>query len=115
MRSNGILKSASDALELSYKQLDELEEPAGGSFAELIASRLLLNSQREQISHNKEWKSFAQNQVLAAQAKVKEASIEFEKFNYLEVDELKKLKAQQAKQEAKDLDEIALMLQKEKR
>jgi hypothetical protein len=41
--------------------------------------------------------------------------MEFEKFSYLEVDELKKLKAQQAKQEAKDLDEIALMLQKEKK
>lgn len=115
MRSNSTLRSASDALELSYRQLGELEEPASGSFAGLIASRVLLNSQREQINHNKEWKSFAQNQVLVAQNRVKDASMEFEKFSYLEVDELKKLKAQQAKQEAKDLDEIALMLQKEKK
>ena len=77
--------------------------------AEMLASRTLLSSQRDMIEHNKEWVYFAQNQVAQAKDKLKKDMIEHEKFKYLELEEIKKVLKEQKIQEAKDLDEVALM------
>ena len=58
---------------------------------------------------NKEWINFANSQLLQAKKQLKKDMIEYEKFNYLEVQEIKKIIKKQKEQEAKDLDEVALM------
>ena len=107
--SNADLNSATMALQLSYNLLKDVEPPQSGSMAEMLASRTLLNSQRGMIEHNKGWVGFAKNQVEEAKKQLKLDMIEHEKFQYLELEEIKKKLEIIKKKEAKDLDEIALM------
>jgi len=108
-KANADLNSASMALETSYNSLDSIELPSTGTMAELSASRTLLGSQRGIIQHNKEWLEFAKKQVESAKEQLKLDMIEFEKFKYLESQEIKKVLKEKKIQESKDLDEIALM------
>lgn len=107
--ANADLNSASMALQLSYNSLNDVSTPQAGTMSDMLASRTLLESQRGLIEHNKEWMHFAKKQVSEAKEKLKLDMIEYEKFNYLDLEEIKK-KLQEIKvQEAKDLDEVALM------
>lgn len=103
------LNSASSALELSYNTLKDIAPPSRGSMSQMLASRTLLSSQRELIKHNQEWVTFAKNQIKQAKAQLKADMIELEKFQYLELQEIKQELKKKAMLEAKDLDEIALM------
>ena len=103
------LNSASSALELSYNTLKEIAPPSRGSMSQMLASRTLLNSQRELIKHNQEWVTFAKNQIEQAKVQLKADMIELEKFQYLELQEIKQELKKRALQEAKDFDEVALM------
>ena len=103
------LNSASSALELSYNTLKDIAPPSRGSMSQMLASRTLLSSQRELIKHNQEWVTFAKNQIEQAKAQLKADMIELEKFQYLELEEIKQELKKKAMLEAKDLDEIALM------
>ena len=108
-QANKDLSSASEALEKSYNILQEISSPQAGPAKELLASRTLISSARNIIKHNQEWMKFSQNQLHQAQEQLKLDMIEYEKFKYLEVDEIKKIIKQKKLQEAKDLDEVALM------
>jgi len=101
--------NAQSALEQSYELLNEVSPPGSGSVADMLASRTLMSSQRGVIQHNQEWMRFAKEQVELAQKKLKSDMIEYEKFKYLELEEIKKALKAQKLQEAKDLDEVALM------
>lgn len=103
------LNSASSALELSYNTLKDIAPPSRGTMSQMLASRTLLNSQRELIKHNQEWVTFAKNQIEQAKVQLKADMIELEKFQYLELQEIKQELKKRALQEAKDLDEVALM------
>lgn len=103
------LNSASSALELSYNTLKEIAPPSRGSMSQMLASRTLLSSQRELIKHNQEWVTFAKNQVEQARVQLKADMIELEKFQYLELQEIKQELKKKAVLEAKNLDEVALM------
>ena len=103
------LNSASSALELSYNTLKEIAPPSRGSMSQMLASRTLLSSQRELIKHNQEWVTFAKNQIEQAKAQLKADMIELEKFQYLELEEIKQELKKKAVLEAKNLDEVALM------
>jgi flagellar export protein FliJ len=108
-KANANLNSASIALEISYNSLNEIESPSSGTIADMLASRTLLESQRGLIQHNQEWVQFAKSQVDNAREQLKLDMIEFEKFKYLELQEMKKALKEKKIQESKDLDEIALM------
>ena len=107
--ANTDLENAKKALDLSYSSLNDLELPQTGRMADMLATRVLVNSQRGDIKHNQDWINFAQNQVNQAKEKLKSTMVEHEKFKYLELEEIKKILKDIKLQEAKDLDEIALM------
>jgi flagellar biosynthesis chaperone FliJ len=107
--ANADLNRATIALELSYKSLEDVQAPNGGVMSDFLASRRLLESQRDLIGHNKDWLSFTKNQVEQAKKQLKLDMIEHEKFKYLELEEIKKVLKEQKIKEAKDLDEVALM------
>ena len=106
---NATLFSAKEALENSIKSLSEIETPQSGNISEFLASRTLLDSQRGLIKHNEEWVSFANGEVLMAKEQLKQDMIEYEKFNYLELQEIKEALKKRQHEESKELDEIALM------
>ena len=108
-KANADLNSAAMALEISYNSLKDVDSPKSGTMGEFLASRTLLDSQRGIIKHNNEWVGFAKHQVEQAKEQLKLDMIEHEKFKYLEVEEIKKEIKKKKIQEAKDLDEVALM------
>ena len=107
--ANANLNSAKMQLQLAQETFDSLQAPQSGSMAEMNAARVLIQSQREVIKHNQEWVKFAENQVELAKKKLQSDMIEYEKFNYLELEDIKKKLKEIKVQEAKNLDEIALM------
>jgi hypothetical protein len=107
--ANATLNTATMELQLAYDLLDTIKPPQTGSISELTSSRALMESQRGVIKHNQEWIHFAKEQVSLAKVKLKADMIEYEKFHYLELEEIKKKLKEIKKQEAKDLDEVALM------
>ena len=107
--ANADLNSATMALQISYNSLDDIQTPQNGTMSKMLASRSLFSSQRGVIQQNKEWVSFAKTQVESAKEQLKLDMIEQEKFKYLELQEIKKMIKKIKLQEAKDLDEVALM------
>ncbi len=107
--ANADLNSATMALQISYNSLDDIQTPQNGTMSKMLASRSLFSSQRGVIQQNKEWVSFAKTQVESAKEQLKLDMIEHEKFKYLELQEIKKMIKKIKLQEAKDLDEVALM------
>lgn len=107
--ANAILNRASMALQLSIDALEDVAPPENGTMATMLASRTLLDSQRAMIQHNKEWVEYSKKQVEQAKEQLKLDMIEYEKFNYLELEEVKKILQEQKVKEAKELDEVASM------
>ena len=107
--ANANLNNASVALELSFLELNSIETPTTGQISDFLSSRVLLDAQRKLIRHNEEWVDFAKNQIRESKEQLKIDMIEYEKFNYLELQEIKEILHKRKLQEAKELDEIALM------
>jgi len=107
--ANKNLLNAKIALQDSLGLLQNIITPKEGSMAEFLANRSLLDSQRSIIEHNEEWVDYAQKEVVKAKEQLKYDMIEYEKFKYLELQEIEKILKEQKIQEAKDLDEVALM------
>ena len=113
-KANADLNSAAMALQISYNSLKDVDAPTTGNMSDFLASRSLLDSQRGVIKHNNEWVDYAQSQVKSAKEQLKTDMIDFEKFKYLEYQEVKKEMIKIKIQEAKDLDEVALMTHAQK-
>lgn len=112
--ANKNLLNAKIALQDSLGLLQNIITPKEGSMAEFLANRSLLDSQRSIIEHNEGWVEYAQKEVLEAKEQLKRDMIEYEKFKYLELQEIEKILKEQKIQEAKDLDEVALMIHAKK-
>ncbi|PHR58585.1 MAG: hypothetical protein COA44_02940 [Arcobacter sp.] len=97
-------------IEDAYNELSSLEIPQEGDFSLFRQMQDLKHRVTEEIGFNKYNLQLAENALLKAMQQLKTANIEHEKFKYLETTEIEKvLKAQKLK-EAKDLDEVALMM-----
>ncbi len=108
-QKNAELNSATMALEIAYTTLSTIDTPQSGNISNLLATRTLLSSARTTIKTNKEWITFAKEQVELAKQQLKIDMVEYEKFNYLEVEEIKKILKEIKLKETKELDEIALV------
>jgi len=108
-KANADLNSAATALQISYDSLHSIESPQEGKISTYKASRTLVNVARELINHNKEWIEFANKQVQSAKEKLKLDMIEYEKYKYLDLQEVKELVKKIKQEELKELDEVALM------
>ncbi|MDD2905011.1 MAG: flagellar export protein FliJ [Sulfurimonas sp.] len=108
-RANADLNTASSQLQASYNSLEDVSIPDTGNISAFLASRELLSTARRSIQHNQKWVEFTKEQVHLAREKLKSDMIEHEKFKHLELVEIKKILLEQKRQEAKDLDEVALM------
>jgi len=113
--ANKNLQNAKGALENSLAELQQIPSVSSGAIADFLANRTLLDSQRALIKHNEEWLAYTQKELLTAKEQLKYDMIEYEKFKYLELQELEKILKEQAVKEAKDLDEVALMTHAKKR
>ncbi|MDY0116357.1 MAG: flagellar export protein FliJ [Sulfurimonadaceae bacterium] len=106
-RANLDFANASKTLENAYKALDDVGIPESGSIMSLLASRMLLQTQRGVIEHNKEWVTFTKQQLQVVQKELQKDMVEYEKYKYLENYEIQKIVNELKIEEAKELDEIA--------
>ena len=89
--ANADLNSAVMALEISKNSLNSIDTPESGFMSDFLASRRLLDSGRDLIKQNKEWTKYAKNQVSLAKEQLKLDMVEYEKFKYLDLQEIKKI------------------------
>lgn len=106
---NSALHNAKEALQSSIRALEDIQPPQHGIIADFLSNRALLDSQRSMIKHNEEWLEFAQREVEEAKEQLKRDMIEYEKYQYLNLQEIEAFKQQQKIKEAKELDEVALI------
>jgi flagellar biosynthesis chaperone FliJ len=108
-KANQILNDAKSSLEEAYLLLETLELPKSGTIQEMLSAKAFISTQREIVEEKKKWVAFAQEQVVFAIDKLKVSNVEYEKFKYLDFEEIKKIVKLRNLKEVKDLDEIALM------
>lgn len=96
-------------IEASYLELASIELPHEGDFSIFRQMQLLKQRVQDEIGFNKYNLEVAKNALLKAMQQLKTANIEFEKFKYLESEEIKKIIKARKSKEAKELDEIALI------
>lgn len=110
--ANNALSSASDKLNRAYEYLSHMTIPTHGSVSKFSQATAMIHAQHLSIEQCQEALQTAQMKQQQMREHFKSAMIEYEKFKYLEVQEMnaqiKKLKDQ----EAKMLDEIGTMIYK---
>ena len=109
------LQNSENELLDSILLLNTIETPTTGKISDFLSSRTLLDTQRNIINSNQQQIISQQEALQSAKEQLKLDMIEFEKYNYLEVEEIKNILNKRKIQEAKDLDEIALMTYAKKR
>jgi flagellar biosynthesis chaperone FliJ len=112
--ANQSLNDAKNSLEDAYKMLRQLETPTHGKIQEMLQARNFITVQREVVEDKRNWVEFATHQLQSAVIKLKASNLEYEKFKYLDFEEIKKEMKIRAQKESKELDEIALMTYKKR-
>ncbi len=112
IRANLGFQNASITLDESYSLLSTLSLPLSGSIGELLQVQSMIQVQHETIGQCTQALELARAHQLQTQRQFKKAMIEYEKFNYLQVQELEIHKTKIKKEEAKMLDEIGVMTYK---
>lgn len=107
--ANSSVQNAQSALYKSHEDLYLIQTPSQGKIADFLSIRTLFESQRLLIKQNEDWLRFAQQELESANKALKVSMIEYEKFKYLELQEVQSLLKAEKLKEAKRLDEIALI------
>ena len=107
--ANKNVQKAEESLNLAYEELQHTSTPQSGTISLMLQAKSLQEAQRHLIEDKKSWLTFAKEQYMSAKNVLKDASMEYEKFKYLELEEIKKHLKKLAQLEAKDMDEVALM------
>ena len=112
MGANNEVTFSDTALDNAYAQLSFLISPQNGSIGELFQAQMIAQAQHREIESCR----LRADQARVNQDRAREAfrfsRIEFEKFNYLEVQEIKAMVEKVKYEEAKMLDEIGTMTYK---
>jgi len=112
IKANRAFQDATSALEDSYVFLATLSLPSSGSIGELLQIQSIIAAQHETIAQCTQALALAKAHQLQTKRQFKKAMIEYEKFNYLQTQELEAHKAKIKKEEAKMLDEIGVITYK---
>lgn len=110
--ANNTLSSASDKLNRAYEELSRMTLPTKGSVGEFTQATAMIHAQHQSIEECQQALQAAQQRQAQMRERFKEAMIDFEKFKYLEVQEMNQHLKQLKEQEAKMLDEIGTMTYK---
>jgi flagellar biosynthesis chaperone FliJ len=114
-KQNGKIAKATDELKNLNEEFKQIEYPKSGSFSLITQIKILQNALLNQITLKKEEIKFLENQKNLLKAQLRDKELEYEKMKYLQAEEIKKIVNKMKKEEAKKMDEIALMLFKGER
>lgn len=110
--ANNALSSASDKLNRAYEELSRMSLPTKGSVGEFTQATAMIHAQHQSIEQCQQALQIAQQRQIQMRDRFKAAMIDFEKFKYLEVQEMNAHLKQLKDQEAKMLDEIGTLTYK---
>jgi len=110
--ANNELSSASDKLSHAYESLSSMKLPLQGSVGELTQATAMIHAQHLSIERCQQSLQAAEQKQIAMRENYKKAMIDFEKFKYLEVQEMNAKIKVMKNQEDKMLDEIGTMTYK---
>lgn len=102
------LQYAQENLERSYELLNTLKTPNTGQVSTFLQSRESLSLQRSIIVKESQDVAIKTQVVAKSKEILKRAMVEYEKFKYLETEQIKKMMKKRNMAEAKYLDEAAL-------
>lgn len=95
-------------LEQAIKECDSLSIPQKGDANELRQSMQMLQIARDSKERAAQKVLLSDKEIVHYQHLYKKANFDYEKIKYLEAEEIKKIKKELEKIEAKNLDEIAI-------
>jgi len=110
--SNAEVENAQKALDMAYGALEDISIPQSGLISELRQGHIYLESRHNDIENCKKRLVQAMHQQILDREMFKKAMIEYEKFNYLEVQEVEKRIAKIKRDEQKFLDDVGTMTYK---
>lgn len=110
--ANNAAAAASEELDSAYEILASCSLPVSGSIRELAQVNTIIQLQHAVIERCKETLASAMHKQQQMRGDFERARIEFEKFKYLEVQEMNARIVKAKAQEAKFLDEIGTMTHK---
>jgi flagellar biosynthesis chaperone FliJ len=105
---NSELSDAQEQLQTAYDILHQLQTPQEGDIQTFLQSRTTLAIQRDIIKKKCATIEQIKLHVNRAKESLKSSMIEYEKFKYLETQQIKKMVKKQMLQESKELDDAAL-------
>ncbi|MDQ1297680.1 MAG: hypothetical protein QG558_218 [Campylobacterota bacterium] len=112
MGANNEVTLSDAALDNAYAQLSFLVSPQNGSIGELFQAQMIAQAQHREIESCRLRVHRARINQDRAREAFRLSRIEFEKFNYLELQEIETMVAKVKHEEAKMLDEIGTMTYK---
>lgn len=112
MSANTEVTVSAAALANAYAELSLLSSPQNGSIGELFQAQMILQAQHREIEACHLRIERARINQHTAREAFRFSRIEFEKFNYLELQEVEAMMAKVKQEEAKMLDEIGTMTYK---
>lgn len=112
MSANNEVILSDAALDNAYAQLSFLISPQNGTIGELFQAQMIAQAQHREIESCRLRANRARINQERAREVFRFSRIEFEKFNYLELQEIETMVAKVKYEEAKMLDEIGTMTYK---
>jgi flagellar export protein FliJ len=107
-QANHDLQNAQQILHQAYEELNSLRSPTSGEITQFVQARQMLEAQRNVVAQEQERVAMAESEVLKAKMVLKDAMMEYEKFKYLEAEQIKLAVEKKKKQMQRELDEIAV-------
>ena len=109
---NNQISIAYEELQNIKKEIENFEYPKEGNFALITQFKMIQNAFFNQLKEKEEFINSLKIEKENLQLQLKELNLEYEKMKYLQGEEIKKYIKKLKEKEAKDMDEIALMLYK---
>jgi flagellar export protein FliJ len=102
------LQIARQRLESAYCELDSATAPQSGAISDFLQSRVMITAQRRIVDDCRHAVASEEGRLEAAQAALRDAMVEFEKFEYLEAEQIKNILQERERRQQRELDEIAV-------
>jgi hypothetical protein len=110
LKQNQKIEKANQELTQFKIEFSKFEYPKTGNFALITQFKTMQTAFLREIKQKEEELVFLENQKNLLQGQLKDKQLEYEKIKYLQGEEIKKMVKKLKKEEAKNIDEIALML-----
>ena len=109
---NASLQQEEKILHSLENELSSMALPKEGNFALITQFKMIQQAKLKEIKQKQSQISFIKSQIENLNNQLKEANLEYEKMKYLQGEEIKKYLKKLKENEAKQMDEIALLLYK---